>query len=109
MRIEAAMTDNPIVANTPVCSEPDCDHPIRGRGLCTGHLDRVRRGSSKTGPLNAAELLADDPHIECPPGLLDLAGQCADLDARNIARVLWPHLLEASLAGVEPFTLEATS
>jgi hypothetical protein len=46
--------------------------------------------------------------MACPPDLLDLAGRCADNDARAIVRALWPHLLEASLAGLEPFTLEAS-
>jgi hypothetical protein len=53
-------------------------------------------------------ICSDEPHTACPPDLLDLAGRCADNDARAIVRALWPHLLEASLAGLEPFTLEAS-
>jgi hypothetical protein len=48
----------------------------------------------------------DEPLLACPDLLLPLAGAVADLDARAIVRAMWPHLIEASLAGVEPFTLE---
>ena len=90
-----------------VCTEPGCDHPIHAHGLCAGHHRRLETGSTKTGPLNTAELLTDEAHIACPPGLLELAARCADLDAQAIIRTIWPHLLEASFAGIEPFTLEA--
>lgn len=90
------------------CSHPDCDRPAQRQGMCYGHYARVRDGSTKTGPVSAAEVLVDDVFMPCPETLLDLAGWCADLDARAIVRALWPHLLEASFAGVEPFTLEAS-
>lgn len=54
-------------------------------------------------------LVGDILFVPCPPDLLELAGQCADLDARAIVRALWPHILEASLAGIEPFSLGAAS
>ena len=91
------------------CSHPDCDRSVYGQGLCSGHHARIRDGSTKTGPLNAAEVLVDEPHMPCPETLLPLANWCAENDARAILRLIWPHLLEASLAGVEPFTLEAAS
>ena len=91
------------------CSDPDCDRPVRRQGMCLGHYTRVRDGSTKTGPVATAEVLADEPHMPCPEQLLALAGWCADLDAKAIVRALWPHLLEASLAGLEPFTLEAAT
>lgn len=89
------------------CSDPDCDRPHYGLGLCRAHYRRRRRGSHLTGPIGSATTLdpnGDDVFMPCPATLLDLAGWCADNDARIITRVLWPHLLEASLAGLEPFT-----
>lgn len=91
------------------CADPDCDRPVEAHGLCRGHHRRLETGSTKTGPLNTAELHTDEPHMACPAELLDLAGMCADNDARLIVRAIWPHLLEASLAGVNPFTLDEAS
>lgn len=91
------------------CSEPGCGRPVHASGLCAGHDRRRRHDSQKTGPIGSVAVhLADDVFMPCPDTLLDLAGRAADLDARNIVRALWPHLLEASLAGLEPFTLEAS-
>lgn len=90
------------------CSEPDCDRPIERSGLCVGHSGRQRNGSSKTGPISAAQILTDEPHAPCPPGALELAAAVAELDAQAILRaIIWPHILEASIAGTERFALEA--
>jgi hypothetical protein len=50
--------------------------------------------------------LSDYPVLVCPPGFLDRVAAAVDADARAIVRTIWPHLLEASLAGLTPFTLE---
>jgi hypothetical protein len=92
-----------------ICGDPDCDRPVQAHGLCQGHARRLETGSTKTGPLNTAELHIDEPHIACPADLLPLADAIAEIDARAILRVIWPHLLEASLAGLEPFTLGEAS
>lgn len=47
--------------------------------------------------------------MSCPDSLLPLAAACADNDAKAIVRLIWPHFLEASLAGFEPFTLDEAS
>lgn len=88
------------------CSEPGCGRPVNSHGLCAPHDARRLRGSPVSGPIGTPEIRGGDidVYMPCPAGLLDLSGACADLDARAIVRVLWPHLLEASLAGVEPFT-----
>jgi hypothetical protein len=88
------------------CSEPGCDRPVRSHGLCVGHYHRLTNGSPKTGPISQAAVLTDEPHMPCPTGCLELAAACADLDARAIVRAIWPHFLEAHLAGRQPFTLE---
>lgn len=89
------------------CSQPGCDRPHDSHGLCAAHRWRAKTGSSLTGPIcTAAVHVDDDVYMPCPDALLELAGQCAENDARAIVRTLWPHLLEASLAGVEPFTLD---
>ncbi len=97
------MTDDPRT-----CTHPGCDRPSYG-GLCPGHAARKYAGSSRTGPIQTAKVVSDEPHMACPDGLLPLADWCADLDAKAIVRAIWPHLLEASLAGLAPFTLEAAS
>jgi hypothetical protein len=90
-----------------ICSDPDCDRPNYGGGLCHGHWERHRSGSTLTGPIaTKRSVVGDDVFMPCPDQLLDLAGAVADLDARAIVRGLWSHLLEASLAGLEPFTLQ---
>lgn len=92
----------------PTCSQPDCDRPRYGGGLCSAHWYRAKTGSSLTGPIRTDPVhIGDDVFMPCPDTLLELAGWCADLDARAIVRTLWPHFLEASFAGVEAFTLEA--
>jgi len=91
---------------TRTCTEPGCERPHHALGLCIAHWRRARRDSTLTGPIgSAAVCIADDVFMPCPDTLLELAGRCAENDARAIVRLLWPHLLEASLAGVEPFTL----
>jgi hypothetical protein len=93
---------------TNTCSEAGCGRPVHGRGLCAAHYKRLSEGRGTTGPIQTAEKLTDQPHIACPSQLLHLAGQAADLDARAIVRIIWPHLLEAALAGLDPFTLTET-
>jgi hypothetical protein len=60
-------------------------------------------------PVNHTEVLIDEVFMVCPDSLLPLVDACGENDARAILRAIWPHLLEASLAGLEPFTLDEAS
>lgn len=89
------------------CSDPDCDRPARCKGLCVMHYNRARYGKQKAAtppPPSAAELVP--LVLPCPDDLVPIVTAAADIDARAIVRLIWPHLLEAHLAGLEPFTLE---
>jgi hypothetical protein len=88
------------------CSTQGCDRPASVRGLCKGHYRRLLEGSQKTGPIGTAVVLNDGIYMPCPGSCLELAAACAELDAQAIVRAIWPHLLEASLVGLEPFTLQ---
>jgi hypothetical protein len=89
------------------CSEPGCDRSVNSKGLCKPHYERQRLARyRKVGAVNQAAVLTDEVHAPCPPGCLDLAAACADLDAQAIVRTIWPHFLEAGFASLQPFTLE---
>lgn len=101
------------------CSEPGCDEPQVAHGLCRAHyaIEYRRRRRANDGQRltnnrytapcpRSGHPAGDDVFMPCPDTLLELAGQAAELDARAIVRALWPHLLDASIAGVEAFTLE---
>lgn len=87
------------------CTYPGCDRPVNSRDLCLGHYTRLKDGSTLAGPIQTAEILVAEPVMPCPDNLLWQAAACADLDAKAIVRLIWPHFLEASLAHLEPFTL----
>lgn len=88
-----------------VCAEPGCDRTVYANHRCRAHHERIRAGRPITGPITTDPVvLGDDVFMACPDSLLPLAGQVAEFDARHILRTIWPHFLEASLAGVEPFT-----
>ncbi len=96
-----------------VCSEPGCTRPAEIRGLCTRHYQRDYRHRRRIndGPIHhqgRPAIIGDDVYTPCPPDSLGLAAAIADIDARAIVRTIWPHLLEAHLAGRQPFTLEPT-
>lgn len=91
------------------CAELDCTEPVYAKALCRRHYDQRLRRRHSDGSVNQAEIVTDDAFMVCPDSLLALAGACADIDAKAIVRLLWPHLLEASMAGVEPFTLTEAS
>lgn len=42
----------------------------------------------------------------CHTSAATFAARVAALDAAALVRAVWPHILEAALAGLEPFTLE---
>ena len=90
-----------------LCSEPHCPRPVMARGLCKAHYERqrLRKIEAAGWAARRREDAADEPHTACPPGCVPLAAAVADLDARAIVRAMWPHVLEASIAGVGPFTL----
>lgn len=94
------------------CSEPGCDRDVLAKGLCNRHYRRMRAEAAKVAdpgsePVQVAyESAADGFVVHCPNSLVPLVAAVVDLDARGIVRLIWPHLLEAYLAGVEPFTLE---
>lgn len=91
------------------CIDPNCDRPAIDGRFCAGHRSRHKTGSRRVGPIQTAIRLIDEPVITCPDELLPLAGQCAENDAKAILRLIWPHFLEARLAGLEPFSLDAAS
>jgi len=89
------------------CTEPGCARPRYSQDLCQGHWHRAKVGSTLAGPIGADATAG--VVMACPDSLLELADACVDNDARAIVRLIWPHLLEASFAGLQPFTLEAAS
>lgn len=87
------------------CAEPGCTRQdLNAKGLCHRCYQRDRR--RRKGRVNEAKVFTDEVFMACPDQLLALADAISEIDARNIVRLIWPHLLEASLAGIEPFTIE---
>jgi len=90
------------------CAEPDCGQDVVAKGLCNRHYRRMRaEAKAAVEPLVVTSgTNIDEFVLVCPTSLLPVVAAAAELDARAIVRLIWPHLLEAHLAGVEPFTLE---
>jgi hypothetical protein len=102
------------------CTESGCTYGAVARGLCGIHYNRRRRAGTlpplaprperprPARPNIAAGVpVGDELLVVCPNPLVPLVAAAVDLDAKAIVRAIWPHLLEASFAGVEPFTLKA--
>lgn len=95
------------------CGAPGCDRRTDTLGLCTTHYQadykrrrRANNGEPLTGTSTDPVPFGDELAMACPASLLPLAAAVADIDAITIVRAIWPHFLEAHLAGVHPFTLE---
>lgn len=113
----------------PRCIKAGCDRVIYARDLCRPHWAEMRADIHRQRELERqapqpvtlptsepdADVHLDDVEplqplvVYCPNDLLGLVAACADLDAKAIVRAIWPHFLEAILAGLEPFTLDETS
>lgn len=102
------------------CALTDCPRDVYADGLCRQHWvaggpDRRPLAPQATVPTSETDADLDDLEplqplvVYCPNDLLGLVAACVDNDAKAILRLIWPHFLEARLAGVEAFTLAPAS
>ena len=92
--------------STRMCAVDGCDLKHFAKGFCQKHYKSNYLFRRKTHDVGAAEVLVDDIFMACPERFEDVVERAVALDAEAILRVIWPHLLEAQLAGVQPFTTD---